>query len=214
MSNHGQNEFEFRLLTEDDLEVAVEFVHKNYTLKEPLRQMITKDVEQCIGMDQKRIVKKLKDNASIGVFNKSGKMIASAFSGLNTRAQKSLCCHGDHSSVQWFRYISTLVETLEGSLMDELNTDKFLMLSMLAVDPDYQRRGLAKELVKRSEDIARKLPCEYMVADASSFYTQKCFENMGYVKLKSVDYKDYFDPALNVVPKPPHLSCVVYYKKL
>lgn len=63
-------------------------------------------------------------------------------------------------------------------------------INRLAVDPDYRRRGIAKELIKKSEEIFRKKGINLFAAlvEDWNYQSQNLFNRMGYTKHTEIFY--------------------------
>jgi len=209
----------FSVLTEKDLDSCVAFVHEYYTFSEPFRVIVDQYLDECPQIDTERIKKKLTDEASIGVFDKNGLLIATGFGGINDKFQSSLCCKCQTPAKDSSRYLSIIngmISFLEDGLLDELQTNKFLMIAILVVHPSHRRMGLASKVVGKLEERAHDLGIGCVVVNASSAYSQKLFEKLGYKKLRQLMYADFFDEKLQckpfIKPNPPHDSAVLYFK--
>lgn len=90
-----------------------------------------------------------------------------------------------------------------------LGVDKIFEFRILSVDKSYRGQGLAKKLIQKSEEIARKYHCKVVKGDATAKGSLKvCLSN----GLKAITEINYSETEIRV--KPPHEKLVILYKVL
>jgi GNAT superfamily N-acetyltransferase len=96
------------------------------------------------------------------------------------------------------------------NLFGKYNVDKIFELRILSVDSRFRGKGIARELFLRSELIAEEHGFKLVKVDATSLFTQKVAECLGFTVEKSVKYGDYKDENGQKIydTKSPH----DYYK--
>ncbi|EFA02243.1 arylalkylamine N-acetyltransferase 1 [Tribolium castaneum] len=95
-------------------------------------------------------------------------------------------------------------------LFTKYNVDKIFELRILSVDSRFRGRGIAKELFLRSELIAEEHGFKLVKVDATSLFTQRAAECLGFITEKCVTYGDFKDENGRKIydTKSPH----DYYK--
>ncbi|XP_063932539.1 uncharacterized protein LOC135144393 [Zophobas morio] len=78
-------------------------------------------------------------------------------------------------------------------LYSKYNVDKIFELRILSVDSRFRGKGLAKELFRRSEMVAKEHGFKLIKVDATSLFTQRVAECLDFIVEKSVKYGDYKD---------------------
>lgn len=78
--------------------------------------------------------------------------------------------------------------------MDDIGVDKLYNAVLLCVSKSFRGRGLGKELLNRSIDIAREEGCEAMYVVATGKYSQAIFEKAGFTCFIKRVYADVKGP--------------------
>lgn len=110
-----------------------------------------------------------------------------------------------------FRKIFNLLydQNLSIDLFSMLNVDRIFEFRILSVDRNYRGQGLAKKLLQKSEEIARKYHCKVVKGDATAIGSLKICLSLG---LKIISEINYSEIDLNV--EPPHEKLAILYKVL
>lgn len=93
------------------------------------------------------------------------------------------------------------------------NINSYVEGKVLSVDGDYRGLGIACQLIRRTLDEigVRNLPL--MVIQCSSFYSAKVMIKMGFSKIASIRYEDfYLDGRQAMAPKDPHKEITAFVK--
>lgn len=117
----------------------------------------------------------------------------------------------DSCSDERFRKIFNLLydQNLKIDLFEMLEVDKIFEYRILSVDKSYRGQGLAKKLIQKSEDVARKYHCKVVKGDATAIGSLKICLSLG---LQPVTEINYSETDINV--EPPHEKLVILYKTL
>lgn len=90
-----------------------------------------------------------------------------------------------------------------------LEVDRVFEYRILSVDNQYRGQGLAKKLIQKSEEIARKYHCKVVKGDATAAGSLAICLRQGLKPIQEIVYKDIdFDVS------PPHEKLVILYKEL
>ncbi|KAJ8719447.1 hypothetical protein PYW08_011622 [Mythimna loreyi] len=104
----------------------------------------------------------------------------------------------------------------ELDLFNRFQVDKILECRIISVDENARGRGLAKELMSRSIDIAKENGFKLFKADATGAYSQRICSSLGMEIIRTVRYVDYKDstgtPVFNV--PPPHDALAIMVKQI
>ncbi|KAJ8667905.1 hypothetical protein QAD02_009568 [Eretmocerus hayati] len=162
----------------------------------------------------------IKEGLSLVCIDRSNNCIVGA--AINTSPTKEGCkstlelvccseCEKSRELIKFFVYCSK-----ECNLWDKYCINHFFECSHVAVHPEHQGHGIAKRLVEESWILARDLPSSLFRIDASSRYTAKICESLGFDCEWSIEYKKYCCngqfPFQNI--KEPHTQFTVYSDKL
>ncbi|CAL4106897.1 unnamed protein product, partial [Meganyctiphanes norvegica] len=117
------------------------------------------------------------------------------------------------------RKLNFIMSQLMGSynLFSDPNVTLVLDLVILCTNPSFARRGIATELVQLSEKKAAELNCQMITAQATSCYSQRIFNKLGYTVQSSLDYKGFLldgQPVLDITKMEPHTCAQVVTKFL
>lgn len=78
------------------------------------------------------------------------------------------------------------------------DTKRIMKFIAVSVHPAYRRRGIAKELIERSMQLAIDRQCDYVCVAASAKGSQQLFDKkLGYQLLRTIPHSEYRDPATN-----------------
>ncbi|KOB69112.1 N-acetyltransferase 2 [Operophtera brumata] len=99
--------------------------------------------------------------------------------------------------------------------LDIFNTFKVETLMecrIVSVDAAARGRGMAKELIKRSIELALEHEFRLFKVDATGHYSQRICRSLGMAELKKVSYEDYTDELgepIFRIPAPHHALCIM-----
>lgn len=89
------------------------------------------------------------------------------------------------------------------------DVDRVFEYRILSVDKNYRGQGLAKKLVQRSEDVARKYHCKVVKGDATAAGSLAVCLGLGLKPIQEILYSD-----IDLKVSPPHEKLVILYKTL
>jgi len=99
-------------------------------------------------------------------------------------------------------------------IADRYGVDKWSDCVLVAGRVDQRVPGLGTELIKRSIDIATEREnVKVHVGCATSYFSSRIFEKLGYSCIKSIKYQDYkVNDVIMFSPEPPHLEAKMLVK--
>ncbi|NP_001177771.1 N-acetyltransferase 2 [Bombyx mori] len=101
------------------------------------------------------------------------------------------------------------------NLFNTFEVDLIMECRIISVHENARGRGLAKELMKRSIDLARDNEFKLFKVDATGAFSQRICRSLSLEELKSVRYDEYCDESgtpIFRVPPPDHALCVMILK--
>ncbi|KYB28020.1 Dopamine N-acetyltransferase-like Protein [Tribolium castaneum] len=95
------------------------------------------------------------------------------------------------------------------------DVDKAMVVKILSVDSSLRGRGIAKDLMNRTRDLARELGCGIMTADCTSHFTARALKKLGFECIYSLNYEDYkVNGEVVFTPETPHAAVTVYTQRI
>ncbi|KAF9420169.1 hypothetical protein HW555_003582 [Spodoptera exigua] len=128
----------------------------------------------------------------------------------------SLCQRGEpHAALERLCAV-TIADGLSVAAVEGDTVDKILECRIISVDQQARGRGLAKELMSRSIDVAIQNGFKLFKADATGAFSQRICSSLGMEVIRTVRYDEYLDssgtPVFNV--PPPHEALAIMVRKL
>lgn len=105
---------------------------------------------------------------------------------------------------------------LQVDLFVRYNVDRIFDVRILSVDSRYRGQGIAKELVKRAELVARQAGYHLLKADATGIFSQKILRSQGFETFSEQLYAKYTnEEGLIILPvEAPHIKLQLLIKQL
>ncbi|BFG00366.1 dopamine N-acetyltransferase [Drosophila madeirensis] len=105
---------------------------------------------------------------------------------------------------------------LKVDLFGRFKVDRIFDVRILSVDASYRGQGIAKELVKHAESLARKRGFRLLKADATGIFSQKILRSHGFELFAEQLYAKYTDAGGQVVlpVEAPHIKLQLLTKKV
>lgn len=94
-------------------------------------------------------------------------------------------------------------------LFEKLKVERVFEYRILSVDKTYRGQGLAKRLMQKSEEIARKYHCKVVKGDATAVGSLAICLSLGLQPIQEICYKD-----IDIAVEAPHEKLVILYKTL
>ncbi|XP_053677367.1 arylalkylamine N-acetyltransferase 1 [Anopheles nili] len=209
------------IITEPWFAEVIQHLRQTFFADEPLN----KAVNLCRPGDGHTLLEKhsllsLRDGISVMAVTNSGEIAGVVVNGVlrgnhdTSRALDKL----DETDDEKFRKIFTLLyeENLKIDLFQQFEVDSIFEIRILSVDSKFRGQGLAKELMRKSEEVARSKGFRLMKTDATGMFSQRVASSLGFLTRHEVKYEDYLDqngdPVFQV--GAPHDRLKIMYKAL
>ncbi|KAG5892440.1 hypothetical protein JTB14_009848 [Gonioctena quinquepunctata] len=209
-------DFEIRIASDEDREQVLEFLQKFFYKDEPLNsflELINDDHPRCLDLE-KFSLKDLNNGVNLlAIYN--GKLIGVCLNGLMERGKidEEFLCKDEK--------FSKIIHLLEHVAMESdpfqkyPGLDKAMTVKILSVDGSYRGKGIAKDLMAKTRELAKQMGCGFITVDCTSHYTACAAKKLGFEKHYALRYEDYkvngevvFDPAV------PHKALTVYTQRI
>lgn len=206
--------FEFFMIKPIHYDEVIEHLKENFFYDEPLNQAVGLCREKGEGHPEleKHSLATLSDGVSVAVQNSKGEIVGVCLNGFlhpgdTLKAKDAL----ENCEDERFQKIFTLLyeQNLKFDLFQMYDVDRIFEYRILSVDKNYRGQGLAKKLVQRSEDVARKYHCKVVKGDATAAGSLAICLSLGLKPITEIAYTD-----IDIDVKPPHEKLVILYKTL
>lgn len=206
--------FEFFIIKSIDYDEVIEHLRWNFFYDEPLNRAVGLCLEKGEGHPEleKQCLATLFDGVSVGAKNSEGNIVGVCLNGFLrpndiSKAKEAL----EKSEDENFKKIFNILydTNLKVDLFKLHDVDVIFEYRILSVDSDYRGRGLAKQLITKSEDVARKYHCKVVKGDATARGSLAICLSQGLEPITEVLYKD-----IDIQVEPPHEKLVILHKRL
>ena len=187
------SDFEVKRVSVADEDEILKFIDVHYS-QDSERHIYGKiqDLGKCNAI---RVRLKMSQNWSIGVYEKSSKLLVGVMLGsvqennLESTGPE-LENEGLHPTPQ-LQALLEFFEKLEENVFKILNLEKAFFPGMVTVHSHYRSRGIASFLLEMSQNLAIKAGCKYVIATPISDYFCSSLSKRGWTVLRELDYKEY-----------------------
>lgn len=206
--------FEFTLIKPIHYDDVIEHLKQNFFYDEPLNHAagLCRIKGESNPELEKHSLATLSDGVSIAIRNSKGEIIAVCLNGFLhpgdiSKAKEAL----ESSHDERFKKIFNLLydTNLKVDLFEMLDVDRIFEYRILSVDKAYRGQGLAKKLIQKSEDMARKYHCKVVKGDATAIGSLKVCLSLGLKPAHEILYSD-----IDLDVEPPHEKLAILYKVL
>nr|CAD7606873.1 unnamed protein product [Timema genevievae] len=215
-------DMEFSLIPEERYEDVIHHLRNNFFADEPLNSAVSlvQPGDPHAELEEHSL-NTLKDGLSqMAVHRDTGQVIGVALNGIQgpddlAASQAKLTTLTDEKFRQIFDLLYGANLTLD--LFRQHGVDRIFECRILSVDKRFRGRGLARELLRRSEEVARENGFKVFKEDATGFFSQKVAESVGLQTVHELRYEDYTSPDTGEVifkTKKPHESLKIMVKIL
>ncbi|XP_037933275.1 dopamine N-acetyltransferase-like [Teleopsis dalmanni] len=211
---------EYKLITEERFDDVVRHLRDSFFADEPLNKAAGLC---CKGLGNRELeqhsYETLEDHLSLMAVDENDEIAGVILNGVLLpgdikSAQKKLELSDDENFKKIFQLLYSHNQKV--NIFERFNVDKAFDVRILSVDGRFRGQGIAKELVRRSEQVARDFEFKLMKADATGIFSQKILKSNGFELLIEQYYNKYTDefgyPVLNV--ESPHIKLQLLYKYL
>ncbi|EDW62387.1 arylalkylamine N-acetyltransferase 1 [Drosophila virilis] len=123
-----------------------------------------------------------------------------------------------HSMDENYKKIFELLygHSLQVDLFARYNVERIFDVRILSVDARFRGQGIAKELVRRAEQVARKSGFRLLKADATGIFSQKILCSQGFQPFSEQLYAKYTNDAGEIIlpVEAPHIKLQLLTKQL
>ncbi|XP_049541570.1 transferrin [Anopheles darlingi] len=221
MLANGNGGLRMELITEAWFPQVIHHLRQTFFADEPLN----KAVSLCRPGDghtllEKHSLSSLHDGISVMAVTNSGEIAGVVVNGvLHGNADTSHALEKlNETKDEKFRTIFTLLyeENLKIDLFEQFAVEKIFEIRILSVDSKFRGQGLAKELMRKSEEVARNHGFRIMKTDATGMFSQRVASSLGFSTAHEIKYDEYLDqqgcPVFHVAA--PHDRLKIMYKAL
>ncbi|KAK7600811.1 hypothetical protein V9T40_008252 [Parthenolecanium corni] len=208
-------------IPEEKYNEVIEHLRSNFFADEPLN----KAVKLCDHGEkhhdlEMHSLKTLEDNLSVmAIDSNTNRIIGVALNGIQNpndikAAKEELLRAKDEKYKNIFSFLYDINRDL--NLFAKYRVDQIFECRILSVDQNYRGQGLAQRLLEKSLEVAEEAGIKLFKQDATSFYTQKIAENMGFVSVFELRYKAYRNDDGKIIfeTSEPHKFLKVMVKLL
>ncbi|RZF35578.1 hypothetical protein LSTR_LSTR005106 [Laodelphax striatellus] len=206
---------------EDRYHDVIVHLRHNFFADEP----INKSVELCQPGEphaelEEHSLSTLRDGLSVMALDtETGEVIGVALNGVQhmgdlNAAQEKLEKMTDGSFKQIFGLLYSLNQTLD--LFSKYEVENIFECRILSVDSRFRGRGLAKELMRRSEEVAKDAGFKVFKEDATGLFSQKIAASLGHETVYQMEYSSYTNKEGDIIfnTPSPHNSLKIMVKLL
>ncbi|XP_039293310.1 uncharacterized protein LOC111056184 [Nilaparvata lugens] len=212
--------FEWPVPEDRYLDVIVHLRH-NFFADEPINRSVQLcEPGQPHAELEEHSLSTLKDGMSVMALDThTGEVIGVALNGVQhmgdlNAAQEKLETMTDGSFKQIFGLLYSLNQTLD--LFSKYEVENIFECRILSVDSRFRGRGLAKELMSRSETVAKDAGFKVFKEDATGLFSQKIAASLGHETVYEMEYSSYTNKDGEIIfnTPPPHNSLKIMVKLL
>lgn len=205
--------YEFFIIKPIDYDDVIDHLKENFFFDEPLNHAVGLCNQGESNPElEKHSLSTLSDGVSIGIKNTKGEIIGVCLNGFlhpgdTLKAKEALeACQDER-----FKKIFNLLyeQNLKVDLFELLGVERIFEYRILSVDNAYRGQGIAKRLMQKSEEMARKYHCKVVKGDATALGSLKICLSLGLLPITEVLYSE-----TDMIVDPPHTKLVILYKIL
>ncbi|CAG9854165.1 unnamed protein product [Phyllotreta striolata] len=208
-------DFDIKIATSADQEDVRQFLQKFFYKDEPLNlflELITDEHPRCL--DLERFTLKDLDSGVNLLAVQNGKLIGVCLNGILERgAADDFECEDEKFSkiVKLLDYVA--VESDPFKIYPGVN--RGMIVKILSVDGSFRGKGIAKDLMVKTRELARQKGCGFITVDCSSYYTACAARKLGFKPHYTLNYEDYkVDGEVVFRPEAPHKALTVYTQRI
>lgn len=206
--------FDFFMIKPIHYDEVIEHLKTNFFYDEPLNRAVGLCQEMGEGHPEleKHSLATLSDGVSVAVQNSKGEIVGVCLNGFShpgetVKAKEALENCQDERFVKIFTLLYE--QNLKFDLFELLAVDRIFEYRILSVDKNHRGQGLAKKLIQKSEEVARKYHCKVVKGDATAAGSLAICSSQGLKPIQEIAYKD-----TEFEVEAPHEKLVILYKTL
>ncbi|XP_022826742.1 uncharacterized protein LOC111356567 [Spodoptera litura] len=217
LSMNKDTTFHIRKIESKDKERVIDFLRKYFLRDEPMSQavkLINGPDDRCVEAEQS-VSSAIDEGFSLSAVDENEELVGVVINATMHRDDTGCKEAAENCGNPKFRRIlAVLMYMREKSQLWEKvpsSCNMVMDLTMASVHPNWRKRRVMEALAKESECIAKKVHACAIRMDATSFYSGRAAERLGYKSIYAIKYADIPDAPL---PKLPHIEARVYMKLL
>ncbi|KAF9806327.1 hypothetical protein SFRURICE_001182 [Spodoptera frugiperda] len=218
LSMKKETKFHVRKIKSEDKECVIDFLRKYFLRDEPMSQavkLINGPNDRCMEAE-KSVASAIDEGFSVTAVDENEELVGVV---INAAMHKNDCSDYKQAvekcaNPKFRRILTVLMHMREKSRLWEKvpsSCGMVMDLTMASVHPNWRKRHVMEVLARKSETIAKDVGACAIRMDATSFYSGRAAERLGYKNIYSIKYADLPDAPQ---PEPPHLEARVYMKLL
>ncbi|XP_049826010.1 arylalkylamine N-acetyltransferase 1-like isoform X2 [Aethina tumida] len=211
--------FDIEVITEKDRDDVLQFLQTFFFKDEPLNSaigLITDENPRCLDLETYSL-KELNNGLNLKAVM-DGKLIGVCLNGMLHRGFVDDIDINEKVDDPKFTKIVRLLNFVakDSDVFQHFpDCDKAMYVKILSVDTSLRGKGIAKDFLARTRDMARENGCGFMTVDCSSHFTAMALKKLNFNKVYSMDYADYkVDGEVVFNPASPHKAITVYTQRI
>lgn len=185
-------EIDIKIATLNDLNTVNDFAAEYFHGKEPMQQSHVDKHDKMIP-DKISLLDCIKSETTLMAFTEK-RFVALLVAGKSLRTEgesnfDSNKCMKSKKSTDIYRFLSYIEGRAD--YFNRLNVSYTLHINAICVHPDFQGRGIAKELVGFCIDNGRSKNFPAVSVDCTNYFTIKIAEQLGMKCLSTLTYNEY-----------------------
>ncbi|XP_022918320.1 arylalkylamine N-acetyltransferase 1-like [Onthophagus taurus] len=219
-----KDDYSIKPIKEEDYNNVIRFLRKFFFRDEPLNtyvKLLDDENGTCPELEEYS-VQTIKDGISLMAVSASGQIIGVCLNGIIRRNENRENCNDDNDNdvhgnekflkiIRFLRYADKMSEIFEKFT----DVDKVLCVKILSVDGSFRGRGIAKQLMDRTRQIAKEEDFGLMRGDCTSYYSARALARLGFECVYTLKYEDYTEfGEVTFSPSPPHDAFTIYVQQI
>ncbi|XP_011632927.1 dopamine N-acetyltransferase-like isoform X2 [Pogonomyrmex barbatus] len=220
--SNSDMDYHIEIINKDDKLRVLKFLRRYFFRDEPLNQSI-----QLIPEGEDSTCMELEDYCSHATFENNLSLMAVSASGaiigvqLNGKMEPSSNEEPEYIRLcknTKFKKILRLLYHIDKNVNKggQYRDSNVLEIRILSVDTNWRGKGVAKNLIEKTIEIAKQQGFHYVRADCTSAFSGKLCARLGFDAIYELNYNDYVDEEGKPIfsPVSPHTAAITYIKKV
>lgn len=220
--SNGDMDYHIEIINKDDKLKVLKFLRRFFFRDEPLNQSIQLIPEgedsTCMELEDYCSHSSLENNLSLMAVSASGTIVGVQLNGKMNPPSKEEPEYIRLCKNEKFKKILRLLHYIDKDVNrgGQFRDSNVLEIRIISVDTNWRGKGVAKNLIEKTMEIAKEQGFHYIRADCTSFFSGKLCARLGFDAIYNLNYSDYMDEDGKPIfsPASPHTAAVTYVKKL
>ncbi|XP_050549997.1 arylalkylamine N-acetyltransferase 1 isoform X1 [Spodoptera frugiperda] len=208
--------YHVRVITAKDKDRTIDFLRRFFFRDEPMNlavNLLETPTSRCIDLEE-YAASSLDQGVSLAAVDDNGEFVGVVINAIINRDdveedKTEECTH--HKFKRILRLLTHLSNEAKVWEKVPASCNVMMELRIASTHPDWRGRRIMKVLAEESERLAKSHGAGAIRMDATSAFSARAAERLGYKKVYSVLYKDLPDAPQ---PKAPHFAACVFIKPL